>query len=124
MNKIILFNCRLIPFLLILCLGHVASAQGEKKVIVNKVDINALPEVEYIQLLGVDEGQKLMVEVDYGQTLSAAETIAGPDGKPLQFETMISALNFMFKNGWEFVNAYEAKTREGKLYHYILRRRD
>jgi hypothetical protein len=124
MNKIIQLNCRSILFLLMLCAGYGANAQGEKKVMVNKVDINALPDIQYIQLLGVDEGQKLMVEVDYGQTLSTAETIAGADGKPLQFETMISALNYMYKNGWEFINAYEAKTREGKLYHYILKRRN
>jgi hypothetical protein len=122
MNNIILLNGRLILILLMLCSGYGACAQ-EKKVLVNKVDINALSEVQYIQLLGVDEGEKLMVEVDYGQTLSTAEIIAGPDGKPLQFETMVSALNYMYKNGWEFVNAYEAKTKEGKLYHYILKRR-
>ena len=102
------------------------SAQpGEKKVVVNEVNVNDLPEVKYIQLVGVKENGVLTVEVDYGVKIpSGKRTITGEDGKPKTFDSMIAALNFMDKNGWSFVNAYEARATERTVYHFILKKKD
>ena len=96
-----------------------------KKVMVNSVDINAIKEVHYVQLLGVLENKKMIIEVDYGQQLSDKDqVITSADGKPHHFESMVDALNFMYENGWEFLNAYEIKSADGDIYHFLLKKKE
>jgi len=45
-------------------------------------------------------------------------------GKKISFETMVSALNFMSKKGWSFVDAYALSVGNQNVYHWILKRKD
>ena len=94
---------------------------------VNDIPINQL-DVEYVQIVGTSKllSTKLTIEIDFGQNTkffsSGKETVVKDEnGKNMVFNSMIDALNFMTKNGFEFVNAY-AITEDGQnVYHYLLR---
>ena len=103
-----------------------ANAQNDAmKVMVDSVDINEVIDLKYIQLLGVKENGNLIMEVDYGAKLPATRRrIVDADGTPQRFNSMVDALNFMDTNGWEFLNAFEVKSVEGKVYHFLLRRKE
>ncbi len=94
--------------------------------------VNDIPlkdiDVEYVQIVGTSKllSTKLTIEIDFGQKTkffsSGKETIVKDlDGKAVDFNSMIDALNFMSKNGYEFVNAYAITVGNQNVYHYLLR---
>lgn len=96
---------------------------------VDGTDINQLPEVKYVELLGVQKAfsTKVTVIIDFGQKMSfgSDQRIEGPDGKAIVFNSMVEALNFMCKNGYEFINNYVVTIGQSQnIYHYLLRRRE
>lgn len=96
---------------------------------VNDIPIKDI-DVEYVQIVGTSKllSNKLSIEIDFGQRTkffsSGKETIVkDEEGKALIFNSMIDALNFMSKNGFEFVNAYTITVSNQNVYHYLLRNR-
>ena len=97
---------------------------------VNNIPINEL-DVDYVQSVGTSKlmSNKLTIEIDFGQNTkffsSGKETIVkDEDGKNTVFNSMIDALNFMTKNGFEFVNAYAITVSSNQnVYHYLLRKK-
>lgn len=94
---------------------------------VNDIPLSEL-DVEYVQIVGTSKllSTKLTIEIDFGQRTkffsTGKETIVKDDnGKPVDFNSMIDALNFMSKNGYEFVNAYAITVGNQNVYHYLLR---
>lgn len=94
--------------------------------------VNDIPlkdiDVEYVQIVGTSKllSTKLTIQIDFGQRTkffsSGKETIVkDTDGKAVDFNSMIDALNFMSKNGYEFVNAYAITVGNQNVYHYLLR---
>ncbi|MEI7844713.1 MAG: hypothetical protein WCK35_02815 [Chloroflexota bacterium] len=51
---------------------------------------------------------KQVYAIDFGQKseLISDKTYKDESGKPLIFDSMIDAMNFMAKNGWELVQVY------------------
>ena len=89
-------------------------------------DIN----VEYVQIVGTSRllSNKVTVEIDFGQLdklfSSDKDTrIKDANGKNMIFNSMIDALNFMTKNGYEFVQAYAVAVSNQNVYHYLLRKK-
>lgn len=97
---------------------------------VNDIPINQL-DVEYVQIVGTSKllSTKLTIEIDFGQNTkffsTGKETIVKDEnGKNMVFNSMIDALNFMTKNGFEFVNAYAISVSSTQnVYHYLLRKK-
>lgn len=98
----------------------------------NAQTVNGIPikdiDVEYVQIVGTSKlfSTKLTIQIDFGQRTkffsSGKETILkDEDEKTLEFNSMIDALNFMSKNGFEFVNAYAITVSNQNVYHYLLR---
>ena len=94
---------------------------------VNDIPIKDI-DVEYVQIVGISKfmSTKLTIQIDFGQRTkffsSGKETIVkDEDGKALDFNSMMDALNFMSKNGFEFVNAYAITMGNINIYHYLLR---
>lgn len=103
---------------------HLKAQSEQKKVMVDSVNINELPDLKYIQVLGVMEKGKLMAEVDYGVKLPVTERrITDDTGKPQLFDSMVNVLNYLDKNDWEFLNAFEIKSPDGMVYHFLLRKK-
>lgn len=112
--------------LLIICLLFINS-YSTAQIIVDNVDVNAQP-IKYLEILGVQKFMsfKVTVSVDYGQSIKwgAIQAIKGPDGKNMEFNGMVEALNFFDKNGWEYVNNFAVSEGQQSVYHYLLRRKN
>ncbi len=110
----------------ILCSVQFISAQvfvGKEK-----ININELPNVKYIQLVGYNTslfGMKMEIAIDYGQKMKLFKSTAirNGEGKPMKFNTMIAALNFMLANGWEFIDYKEALVGRKMKFVYLLKRK-
>lgn len=111
-------------FIAIIALGFL-SYGANAQVIVDGVDVNEL-DIQYVDLVGrtrLLNLTKINVFVDYGQDFSwRRQTIEDANGARTQFNSMTDALNFMYKNGWEFVSNYHIDSDGELTYHYILRR--
>jgi hypothetical protein len=96
--------------------------------------VNDIPlkdiDVEYVEIVGTSRvlSSKLTIEIDFGQEnklfSSDKDTrVKDVNGKNMIFNSMIDALNFMTKNGYEFVQAYAVTKSDQNIYHYLLRRK-
>lgn len=106
----------------------ISTYLGHAQVYVDGKNLNDM-DVTYIELLGVNTsliGVKMKIYVDYGQKvkLFKPSKITTKDGKVKKFNTMMDALNFFYKNGWEFVQ-FSQGTLNGKLrISYLLKKRE
>ena len=105
--------------LLIACLTM--QAQSVDDVPFSEID------TEYVQLVGVSKlfSNKVVISIDYGQErkMSTDTRVKDENGKVLDFNSMIDALNFMSKQGYEFVNAYTITAGNQNVYNYIMRKK-
>lgn len=95
--------------------------------------VNDMPikdiDVEYVQIIGTSKmvGNKVTIEIDFGQEnklFVAKDTqIKDENGKLMTFNSMIDALNFMSKNGYDFETAYVVTITNQNIYYYLLKRR-
>ena len=92
--------------------------------------VNDIPlkniEAEYVEIVGeYFHRNKMSIELDFGQEMKLSSTkdtrLKDENGKSLNFNSMIDALNFMSKNGYDFVQAYAADST--RVQHYLLRKR-
>jgi len=96
---------------------------------VNDIPIEDI-DVKYIQIVGTGRAlsDKVNVKIDFGQDTkffgsSKSLKILDKEGKKIKFNSMIDALNFMSKNGYEFVQAY-AVNEEYQEIHYLMRKKE
>ncbi len=96
---------------------------------VNDIPIKDI-DVEYVQIVGTSKmfTKKVTVELDFGQetkffSSAKAMRINDENGKQMEFNSMIDALNFMSKNGFEFVSAYTISVQNQNVYHYLLKKK-
>lgn len=86
-------------------------------------------DVEYVQIVGTAKlfSQKVNIQIDFGQVdklFSAKDTqVKDENGRLTTFNSMIDALNFMSKNGYDFVDAYTITIQNQNVYHYLLKKR-
>lgn len=97
------------------------------QVTVEGVNINEL-DIKYCKLNGYNKGiitNKIVITVSYGQKFKwwQNQRIVGPEGKDMIFNSMIDALNFMQRNGWEYVNNYTISSGDNLIYHYLLKKK-
>lgn len=85
----------------------------------------------YCELVGTAKflSNKVTVEIDFGQTTKFFSDRRYKDpstGKPVVFNSMVDALNFMGKDSWEFVQAYivtiGSSTSSQNVYHFLLKK--
>lgn len=114
-----------ISFVLTSLLAVTAFSQTVNDVPIADID------AEYIQLIAGKWpllSSKTTVNIDFGQPaqlLSNKHTvIKDKDGKKVIFNSMIEALNFMTKNGYEFVQAYVMQEGDNSYCHYLMRRKN
>ncbi len=113
---------KLLLFVIIFVCNLTIKAQTVNDIPLKDID------VEYVRIVGTSKllTTKLTIELDFGQRTkffsSGKETIVkDEDGKAIDFNSMVDALNFMSKNGFEFVTAYAISVGNQNVYHYLLR---
>ncbi|MFK8104465.1 MAG: hypothetical protein AB8G15_18205 [Saprospiraceae bacterium] len=86
-------------------------------------------DVEYIRIIGQDRlfSSKVNIHIDFGQKQqflsSKNRRFKDEHGKQVKFNSMIDALNFMSKSGYEFVTAYTSDGSDECSHHYLLRKK-
>jgi hypothetical protein len=82
----------------------------------------------YCEIIGTRKlmNTKVNIEIDFGEkgNLRVDNRLKDPaTGKNYVFNSMMDALNFMGKNGWEFVQAYAtANDQAGTGYHFLMKK--
>ena len=95
---------------------------------INNIPVKEI-DVEYIEIIGTSKfmSNKVTVEISFGQRNKffnmKAAMIIDSEGKPIVFNSMVDALNFMSENGYEFVTAYAFGDVNVASYRYIMRKR-
>lgn len=88
------------------------------------------PYKAYCEIVGTGNitGTKVKIEVDFGQKAKwaapNARFLVNENGEKMNFNSMIDAVNYLAKLGWELTQAYLATPTQGlskdPVYHYIL----
>lgn len=88
-------------------------------------------DTEFLEIIATSKmfSKKITITVDFGQktkffSANIKETvIKDSDGKPLKFNSVVDALNFFSRNGYEFINAFPITTQNQKVYHYLMKKK-
>ena len=96
---------------------------------VNDVPLKDI-DVEYVQIIGSPRPFSFgfMVQIDFGQktkpfSVGKQTVLKDEEGNTVEFNSMIDALNFMSKNGFEFITAYSSVSSaasESRI-HYLMK---
>ncbi len=62
--------------------------------------------------------------VDFGQAASYFEdkSLRDENGNRIVFNSMVDAMNYMGRDGWEFVQAYVVTVGQQNVYHWLLKK--
>ena len=96
------------------------------QVYVDDVNINEL-DITYCEIVAKKKflSEKVKIIVDYGQPrreLGSAK-IKDKDGKVIAFMGVVGALNFMEKNGWEYMESLLLTHDDNIVYHFWLKKK-
>ena len=87
-------------------------------------------DAEHILIVGTAKmlSNKVTITIDFGQEnkfFNAKDDgrITDESGKPLVLNSMIDALNFLSKYGYEFVDAYSVTLQGSNVYHWLMRKK-
>jgi hypothetical protein len=95
---------------------------------VNDVPIKDI-EAKYIEIVGSKRSisSKMNIEIEFGQKgnlIGSNNTkIKDENGERVLFNSMVDALNFMDKNGYEYLDSYITTFNDDNTYHYILKKK-
>lgn len=115
------FGLMALVFMVITLEGH-AQTVNDKPI----ADID----IKYIEIEGTPRtmSKKMNIEIQFGQEgnlMGNQNTkIKDENGERLLFNSMIDALNFMDKNGYEYLDSYITTYKGSNTYHYILKRKE
>lgn len=80
----------------------------------------------YCELLGVQKflSTKVIISIDFGEYRGLFQDTRMRDdsGKVQSFNSMVDALNYMGKYGWEFSQAYTVSSGQQHVYHWLLKK--
>lgn len=96
-------------------------ARGQMLVDGMRLDSN----VQFIEIRVFDVGlvsSKMVVQVGYGQKVTSMtkESNVTDNGKDLVVQSVVGALNYFYKNGWNYV---ESRLVDNGIRYYLLRRK-
>ena len=87
----------------------------------------------YCEIVGTGKvfSNKVKIEVDFGQKTSfwkggADKILKDANGKAIEFNSMVDAMNYFGTQGWEFVQAYVVTvpgiSGQQNVYHWLLKK--
>ena len=90
---------------------------------VNNIHINNL-DSKYIRIVGTSKflSTKIVVRLEFGQSglFTDKRITIGKNGKIFNFNSMVSAMNYMSKYGYKFSAAYVITVGNQNVYHYLM----
>jgi hypothetical protein len=96
---------------------------------VNGEEIQSL-DADYIQIVGTTKilSNKLNIHIDYGQEQRVFDMkdtpVLNKNGEKVEFKSMMDALNFMSKFGYEYADAYALTAGNGLVYYYVMKKKN
>ena len=88
-------------------------------------------DAEYVRIVGTSKllSNKVQIELEFGQKVKFFTTgketfIKDEKGKNIEFNSMVDALNFLGKYGYEFLTAYAININNQNVYHYLMRKKN
>ena len=110
-----------------------STLSAYSQLIVDGVNINEVKGLEFVQIVGKGKlfNDDINIKIDYGQQRSLFKpkkmNLQDKDGKKLNFQSIIHAMNFMNSNGWEYIDSHII-TLEGfggnqNVYHFLFKRK-
>ena len=108
------------------------TSLANAQVVVEGININERKDIEYIQMVAYGKGfsKKVTIVIDYGQQqawwTTKDQAVDDPEtGKRKVFFSVIDALNFLHRQGWEYVN-HEVYSEESRgmenVSHFLFRK--
>lgn len=116
----------LLLFGLLVSLSLFSQENDTVAIQVDKSDFIEQKSYVYCELLGKGKllSSKVTVDIDFGQSVSfwaPDRRYRDENGKPVAFNSMVDAMNFMGSLGWEFVQAYVVTESNQNVYHWLLK---
>ena len=111
-------------FAMCLSIASIVTAQTVNDIPIADIDS------PYIELLGTTKfmSSKINISVQFGQAsrlfANNDRVIRDAEGKSVEFNSMIDALNFFDGLGYEFVQAYVVTIGNQNVYHYLMKREE
>ena len=67
---------------------------------------------------------KVTIDIDYGEERSIWKDnrVKDQEGRIKKFNTVVDALNYMGKDGWQLVNAFPYFSGNTQVYHYVFKK--
>lgn len=111
--------------LAILTCWLVGVGTAKAQIMVGSINVDSL-DIQYIELIGFNRSTwEASVWIDFGRNYNASKSseFLKPvnDHEGVRFASVVEALNYVYKNGWELVNVYVPSPDASR--HYVLRRR-
>lgn len=79
----------------------------------------------YCEIVGTSKfmSNKVTVALDFGQfnKFGSDQRLRDEEGKPIVFNSMVDAMNWMGADGWQFMQAYAVTMGSTNVYHWLLR---
>lgn len=113
-------------FLAIFTCWLVGAGAAKAQIRVGSINIDSL-DIQYIELIGFNRSTwEASVWIDFGRnyTTTKSSEFLKPvnDHEGVRFASVVEALNYIYKNGWELVNVYIPSPDSPR--HYVLQRRN
>ncbi|QDK79457.1 hypothetical protein EXU85_12930 [Spirosoma sp. KCTC 42546] len=111
--------------LAILTCWLVGVGTAKAQIMVGSINVDSL-DIQYIELIGFNRSTwEASVWIDFGRNYTANKSseFLKPlnDHEWVRFASVVDALNYIYKNGWELVNVYVPSPDAPR--HYVLQRR-
>lgn len=118
MKKIIL------PFILLVSFIFSSDAFAQRTSTEEDIEVKYI----YAELVGIQKllSTKVSISVDYGNErgfFTDQRIRDEQSGKIQAFNSMVDGLNYMGKDGWEFVQAYVVTIGQQNVYHWLLKKK-
>lgn len=88
---------------------------------------NSVPHRVYAELLGTGVlgfNKNVVVSIDLGQYQSSFKPyrLLDEKGKPIKFNSMVAAMNYMGERGWKFIQVYIVKDTSDNqdVFHWLM----
>lgn len=94
---------------------------------VNDVPISAI-DVEYIQIFSSAKpfSSVITIQADFGQKRNYMSTestsLLNSEGQPIEFNSMIEAINLFSQFGYEYLDAYSVNINSRDVVYFVLRK--
>ncbi|MDX9854410.1 MAG: hypothetical protein RBS81_11560 [Tenuifilaceae bacterium] len=115
---------KLLLTLIITISALAAKSQTVNGISLDKIDATYIDIVEYKKFVS----DKVNILLDYGQRshiiYNEEQFVKDKNGKDMEFNSIIDALNFLSKYGYEYIDSYITVSKESSTCHFLLKQKE